>query len=93
MIDTYYCDVEVVKDEEDQKTIIDVVPIMVKQKYEDWVKVSDVEKYIELYEMVDEFMCTLGAEGSITIDTDSKWANKIMGALYDIDGGFRRNDG
>ena len=48
---------------------------------------DEVEKYTRLYELANTFMAELGAEGTITLNAQSEFANEWMGALWDIDGG------
>ena len=50
---------------------------------------DEVEKHNRLYELMNAFMAELGAEGTITLNAQSEFANEWMGALWDIDGGAK----
>jgi len=44
-------------------------------------------EYMRLYELANAFMAELGAEGEITINMQSRFAEDWMNALWDIDKG------
>jgi len=52
---------------------------------------ADDPRYARLYELASEFMALLGAEGEMTIDAHSDFADKWMSALFDIDKGCPGN--
>jgi len=53
--------------------------------------IADDPRYTRLYELASEFMALLGAEGEMTIDAHSDFADKWMSALFDIDKGCPGN--
>jgi hypothetical protein len=60
-----------------------------QDKVRELLEDTSAQPTIKLYDILNDFMGQLGSVGEITVTSESDFADKVMNALYDIDGGCK----